>query len=764
MKFPAARSAAALFVLCLFALPTVGLAAWQQDGNPITTAIFSSAHKAIPDGAGGAFVAWQYGSPSKISAARINASGVALWTINVGNIGSESAPSLVSDGAGGVIVTWNGSSVIRAQRVNASGVTQWAPNGVTVVSGSGSVSCSDNAGGIIVVFGVQGAGTDLYAQRVNAGGVPQWAANGVALTTAAGNQLAPVVIADGSGGAIVVFRDTSGGPGTDDLYLQQLNSAGILDEPGNGQPVAGGAGLQGSACLATDGQGGAFFAWTSGGNVYANRLGFSTKLWYPDVQLSTPSGSFPSIIADGSFGAFIAWQNGSVQHVDMNGGLAWAAGGVAVTSNASAPSIVSDGLGGIIMGWYASNGVNSDIFARRINSSGVLQWPGAVTLCAATGEQMSPALVSDAVGGAIAVFSDARSGNAVYAQRVERNGYWGYPSANIAKVRDVPGDQGGMVNVSWDASRLDPWPNQLINTYTVWRSLSPASAAAALSAGAEKWHDDGPVKTGVEGAIRTQQINQITYYWQLIHTVNAYGLNGYSDLVPTPFDSTATSNGAIAFQVIAHATGMQWISDVATGRSVDNLAPGAPLQLTAQRVGPAVHLIWKKNHELDLDHYAIYRKTTTGVTPIQPNFLSDAQDTVLTDANAPGSSLFYIVTAIDTHDNQSAKSNETSVPVLTGVGDTPHSFTLSLTAYPNPFNPRTTVSYTVPSRGRVSVRVFDASGAFVATLFEGDRSAGAYSAEWDGRAANGAQISSGVYFARIEQNGETRTRKVVLLK
>jgi flagellar hook assembly protein FlgD len=74
------------------------------------------------------------------------------------------------------------------------------------------------------------------------------------------------------------------------------------------------------------------------------------------------------------------------------------------------------------------------------------------------------------------------------------------------------------------------------------------------------------------------------------------------------------------------------------------------------------------------------------------------------------------------------------------------------------------VSYTVPGRGHVTVRVFDANGAHVATLFDGERDAGAYSVAWDGRTDAAAVAASGVYFARIEQNGAMRTKKMVLLK
>jgi flagellar hook assembly protein FlgD len=85
--------------------------------------------------------------------------------------------------------------------------------------------------------------------------------------------------------------------------------------------------------------------------------------------------------------------------------------------------------------------------------------------------------------------------------------------------------------------------------------------------------------------------------------------------------------------------------------------------------------------------------------------------------------------------------------------------------YPNPFNPRTTVSYTVPARGKVTVSIHDARGARIATLVSGvERDAGAYTADWNGRTDRGSVVASGVYFARIEHNGAMRAKKMVLLK
>ena len=100
----------------------------------------------------------------------------------------------------------------------------------------------------------------------------------------------------------------------------------------------------------------------------------------------------------------------------------------------------------------------------------------------------------------------------------------------------------------------------------------------------------------------------------------------------------------------------------------------------------------------------------------------------------------------------------------TGLGSTPKA-ALAVSSFPNPFNPRTTIRYALPSDGPVTVTVFDANGARVATLVEGEfRVAGDHRVDWNGRSAGHTLVSSGVYFVRVEQHGVTQSAKMVLLK
>ncbi|MFH1069711.1 MAG: FlgD immunoglobulin-like domain containing protein, partial [Candidatus Glassbacteria bacterium] len=100
-----------------------------------------------------------------------------------------------------------------------------------------------------------------------------------------------------------------------------------------------------------------------------------------------------------------------------------------------------------------------------------------------------------------------------------------------------------------------------------------------------------------------------------------------------------------------------------------------------------------------------------------------------------------------------------------GKSALPKAFALAQN-WPNPFNPSTTISYSVPEGNaeKVTLRVYDLRGKLVKTLVDQVREAGAYSVYWDGTDESGRQTASGVYFYRLSAGSFTQTRKMVLLK
>ncbi len=102
----------------------------------------------------------------------------------------------------------------------------------------------------------------------------------------------------------------------------------------------------------------------------------------------------------------------------------------------------------------------------------------------------------------------------------------------------------------------------------------------------------------------------------------------------------------------------------------------------------------------------------------------------------------------------------------TGVDDepnTPAAFVLRGVS-PNPFNPVTQVHYGSPTAARVRLAIYNVAGRHVRTLVDGEVDPGYHAAVWDGRDDNGVEVSSGVYFCRMEAKGFDDSTKMVLLK
>jgi phosphosulfolactate phosphohydrolase-like enzyme len=494
------------------------LAQWPLNGAAICTAPDDqSSTTIVSDGVGGAILAWtdvRNGVDSNIYAQRINASGLVQWTSN--GVGvctsalSQSNSSIVSDGAGGAIIVWadyrNGPTDVYAQRINASGVVQWTGDGVAICNVANSQDSpevvSDGAGGAIVTWYDNRNGTnyDIYAQHVNAAGVMQWTSNGVSLCGAANNQVATTIASDGSNGAIVAWYDYRSGTNYD-VYAQRVNASGIVQWTANGVALCTAAADQQLPRIVSDGAGGAIVAWadyrSSFGDIYAQRIGTSgTAQWTANgVALCTAANqqSDARIVSDEAGGAIVSWWDFRVpdgdiysQRINGSGVVQWAPNGVGLctkTGGQSAVVMVSDGDGGAIAAWMDYRNGPSDIYAQRINAAGIIQWTSdGVVVCTAANGQYGPQISAIEPAGALVTWMDPRNGATydIYAQRVEMNlGGWGHPEPTIISVKDIPHDQGGHVMVAWTASDHDISPLQEITHYTLWRELDAGSFSSS---------------------------------------------------------------------------------------------------------------------------------------------------------------------------------------------------------------------------------------------------------------------------------------------
>jgi hypothetical protein len=744
--------AAALLATVLAAAPRSAAAAWPHDPTvnvPLCTATGEqTAPRSVSDGAGGAIVTWEdsRSGNSDIYAQRISAAGAVQWTANGVALctatGSQQTPTIVSDGAGGAIITWydyrSGTNYdIYAQRISAAGAVQWLANGVGLCTATGdqygpSIVSDGGSGAIVTWQDFRSGNSDIYARRISAAGAVQWTANGVALCTATGSQQTPTIVSDGASGAIVTWFDQRSGTG-DDIYAQRISAAGAVQ-------------------------------WT------ANGVGLCT---------APTSPSYPTIVSDGASGAVVTWEDyrsGTnwdiyAQRISSAGTVQWTADGVGLctaTGHQAYPKIASDSTGGAIVTWHdyrSDTNNNFDIYAQRISATGAVQWTAnGVAFCTATGEQVWPTIASDGAGGAIITWSDSRSGTAdIYAQRVERYGQLGNPEPVIATVKDVPNDQGGFVKVSWDASYLDVDPVYGVSEYRVFRSAPGSLAISAVSRRAVTENSDVAVQ---EGALLATANTEATVYWEYVGTQAAEAFAGYSRVVATTSDSIAGSNPRTLFMVEARASTAlsadRWPSSPDSGYSVDNLAPPTPAPFTGQYASGTATLHWAVNAAADLAEYRLFRGSSADFVPGPGNLVVAQPDTGYVDA--AGAVFYYKLCAVDVHGNVSGFSTLLPSGTVEVAGPAlPRAVFLAPPA-PNPARGATTLRFGLPRAARVELALYDQQGRRVRSLLGGMQPAGERTIAWDGRDESGRALPAGLYFVRLAAEGRTLVSRLAVIR
>jgi hypothetical protein len=334
-----------------------------------------------------------------------------LW-YGYGNLLSDAlsqkyTPCIAGDGAHGAIVGWadlrqtNGTDIY-AQRVLANGTLAgggWPANGqglgTSPFDESSPVIISDGAGGAILAWqGYQGgvtAGYDIYAMRVLEDGtrMATWLGSGRGLdlsSAIAGNQLSPAITSDGSGGAIFMWQDRRNGDY--DIYGQRRHGDGSIGESMWWlQDFASAGGDQVSPALTTDGAGGVILAWqdarTGTNDIYALHIltggivdGGAWGIGGRDICTAAGNQTAPRIVPDGLGGAIIAWNDDRgadtdvyAQRVLFNGDIApgWLTNGSPIVTASNTqwfPTLTQDGNGGAIIAWQDRASGSGDVYAN----------------------------------------------------------------------------------------------------------------------------------------------------------------------------------------------------------------------------------------------------------------------------------------------------------------------------------------------------------------------------------------------------------------
>src|SRR5262245_12220531 len=315
--------------------------AWPANGRAVV-AIAGLQNELVmtSDGAGGAIIAWMDTRPGTsvvdIFAQHVLASGVvdSRWPANglavVTAPGRQEFPAIVSDGAGGAIISWDdGRSTatgidVFAQHVLVSGVVDpaWPVNGRAVCvagggQGRGTITTDGARGAILAWSDGRVLNTfHIFAHHVLASGVvdPAWPVNGRAISAAGFLESQPLAVPDGAGGAVVTWQALDVHL---NMFAQHITAAGVVDPrwPARGRALSVTPREQTGAEIVSDGAGGAIVAWEDSSDVFAQHVLASGVLdpTYPDtgralVILDSEQGDIAVVATSGS-GAIVAWSD-----------------------------------------------------------------------------------------------------------------------------------------------------------------------------------------------------------------------------------------------------------------------------------------------------------------------------------------------------------------------------------------------------------------------------------------------------------------------
>jgi hypothetical protein len=190
----------------------------------------------------------------------------------------------------------------------------------------------------------------------------------------------------------------------------------------------------------------------------------------------------------------------------------------------------------------------------------------------------------------------------------------------------------------------------------------------------------------------------------------------------------------------------------------DAATPITLASFTAQTKNGVVDLAWETASETNNAAFVIYRNDDVLARVDGAGTTSETNNYVYVDATVvPGVSYTYVLADI-TYANDEVKHTDKAITVVILESDIPQEFSLEAN-YPNPFNPSTTISFQLSAMSDVKLTIYDMSGKTVSTLINDTMPAGYHKTNWDA-----SDLSSGIYFYRLQAGDFVDTKKMIFMK
>ena len=180
-----------------------------------------------------------------------------------------------------------------------------------------------------------------------------------------------------------------------------------------------------------------------------------------------------------------------------------------------------------------------------------------------------------------------------------------------------------------------------------------------------------------------------------------------------------------------------------------------PTEFAANSAGSNVICTWQLPGESrNLTGYHVYRNGEV---------VGNVTNTFFVDLNVPSGVHEYYATAL--YGEYESEASNVVIVDHTDADDTLIPIATALNGnYPNPFNPETTISYSLQETGYVNLEIYNLKGQKIRTLVNSEEEAGVYNVVWDGTNDEGITVPSGIYFSKFATGDYSSTMKMVLMK
>lgn len=817
---------------------------WNANGNPIANASGDQdGHTFWEDGTGGAILAWhdkRNPDNEDIYMQRIASNGDLLWDADgvllIGADQKQEQPKMCPDGTGNFIFSWRDwrndlfGGDIYAQRVDLDGNLLWSPE-LQVCVRAGEVQRnarleeSSDTGAIVVWEDgrneISNEYKDIYAQKINTSGTLLWNAAGVPVVMADNDQINPRLSHDENGGCWIIWEDgrTENHP-FGDIYVQHLNSSGVIQLETNGKIICNEVNYQYSP-LTKLSNGNIFLVWgdkrTGSTGIYVQLLDSAGNTQLPnDGQLiwyGLDGDALNYQLLANETNQVIVWEdtrNASIaiqiflQVVNNDGSFGFEENGVAITDptgfvQEEINAYLVPGTNLVTTVWQENRTELPKVFVQGNNIDSNTRWSDTgISLCAENIEQKH-ANISYDNGSYYTGWTDYNGDwinpiNKVSGQKLDASGnlLWG---TNGIEIADLPGD-----DILTDmVGRYYIWQNENWPDYAIYAKLVNENGTTAAG-----WEADGKLisssigkHTNAKGIITPEGL--LIVWKTVVQDTLGFGSEIYGQLVAEDGSILWDASGIPLVSLVNDQDVSNFLYNDAIYMVWEDYRSGSNYDVYMQKYDDFGNEIWQTNGlpiitnnsdqvspylDSDGSQYMVFwsDRESEFESKLMGQFLNASGnllwpsngfliDDGIKNQNKPVAVSYSGYSYVFWEDTRS--SGKTDIyniyaqkvhfdSVSAGDDDIPQEFTMLRQNYPNPFKTSTVISFNINPNllQDAKVGIYNIRGQHIKTI-EVDNS----TIQWDGKDMSGKEVSNGIYFYKLKAKGvESKPKKMILLK